>query len=1177
MVNKIKYLISTLDPTEIMSGSGINNDKGIVFRLDYSRNVAGFLNAVKETREYRENPLFAQVRFLLESKEDESVMREEYADILRERLFFLDFSELFEKDKSIKGHFNFGKKDYSQQELEAADNSLKLSYLFKNGFTLVLAEQKERRYLPFESSSSMARNCRITFVEASLKKELDERLLLGMDMVAEKIPVYPQKYFAYRGLYMTESVRSGLVLDENKLIVLKDKSDDYSSDSAGSGANGLFKPKESWFISAKAESSDFWEITRKPLKVNNAKRTKDADAAEAGEDVLLNWFDGEGLISPACSKELNGSIGTKGATSFQIRLPFTKGMLHTVDFKGFLKEYCGLEGNREFLITDAFGIKRDINKAEIILTQSMFKCFIWLDRLMKKGKTGKDPMKFYCDQCRTYKHALYVAKTNLSLHNNGQVKLNYQLLNTLGLSDSEFEQLISDHRDYISEIINNPRKQRELLLGKRWHENSEAWKYALSRNLAFVWKDEYIRSRAEHLIKSHIMEMYKGQLIVRGENRFLSGDLLALLIFIYNSHMEACNLQKAEPDEYDAWLKKETLREHKFYMPASKITLKEKTRYSILRNPHLSKNEECTLRPYVAKSQSIYEKYFGRLSGVVMISSRSLVPMILGGADFDGDIIKVLDNEMIARASDKDRADYPETVKIPKAEEYSEECPAQISYKNIKDSYGNQIGHISNLAIRLGEEVYSADDAIRPEFDEKGRHILYTPADCTLLTGLEIDAAKNGNHPTKNIDEVDDQINGSEITKSKADYIRIKDRLDRFYRLTESYPKYCRVIKRRSKGEKDSVSPSSDKEIVFNIFGKEEKVVIPGIPESENMKQPNIEKLPMYFWESMYGGAVKERANEKEKVELFSFRDEEDYPMVKMLYLAYRYYSDRMGRIQTIAYQAEKRKWFAKAYNTIRKQYDSVYSADKGKLSASAALSDIGYRITEYFFGGGKSLQDELESTIRKMKDSNWIYAKESDKKRLLAEILPEGLKFIADNNDYLGLLSNYDSQGYMLLYYLLKDAEDAGRSADRIDEAISERHVIKEDDQDWELYMEACEYLKPVYEEALQYKWSISALKRGLLNRIAGWMTERGIPVYACAKTLRGLSVSFFWELVDSCGHGREIVEEIVKEYKKYQDWEETMSEIGPDYFDIDSYEEFDDMTDIDEVFEDRGEYDVK
>lgn len=54
-------------------------------------------------------------------------------------------------------------------------------------------------------------------------------------------------------------------------------------------------------------------------------------------------------------------------TSFQIRLPYVKGMLRQVDFKDF-RLSCGTD-----TITDFWGETHAVRDVDVILTKSMFK------------------------------------------------------------------------------------------------------------------------------------------------------------------------------------------------------------------------------------------------------------------------------------------------------------------------------------------------------------------------------------------------------------------------------------------------------------------------------------------------------------------------------------------------------------------------------------------------------------------------------------------------------------------------------------------------------------------------------------------------------------------------------------------------------------------------------------
>ena len=108
-------------------------------------------------------------------------------------------------------------------------------------------------------------------------------------------------------------------------------------------------------------------------------------------------FDGEGLISKEYAARLNKALGGRH-TSFQIRLPFVKGMLHQVDFHDFFRS----AGTTH--LTDLWGVNHPVAKVDIILTKSMFKGYGWLaeKRQVLGGLLGgfpQVPPRPVCDQC----------------------------------------------------------------------------------------------------------------------------------------------------------------------------------------------------------------------------------------------------------------------------------------------------------------------------------------------------------------------------------------------------------------------------------------------------------------------------------------------------------------------------------------------------------------------------------------------------------------------------------------------------------------------------------------------------------------------------------------------------------------------------------------------------------
>ena len=96
------------------------------------------------------------------------------------------------------------------------------------------------------------------------------------------------------------------------------------------------------------------------MAVKNYKRTE--------KDIEFSYdsFDGEGFISPTFAKEIDKQFcGKHIHASFQIRLPYIKGMVHDVDFKSFLKS-IGI-----YSVKDMWGVEHPVDKIKLILTDTM--------------------------------------------------------------------------------------------------------------------------------------------------------------------------------------------------------------------------------------------------------------------------------------------------------------------------------------------------------------------------------------------------------------------------------------------------------------------------------------------------------------------------------------------------------------------------------------------------------------------------------------------------------------------------------------------------------------------------------------------------------------------------------------------------------------------------------------
>ena len=417
-------------------------------------------------------------------------------------------------------------------------------------------------------------------------------------------------------------------------------------------------------------------------------------------------------------------------------MPYIKGVLHKVDFKSFLAEF-GV-----FQIKDIWGAYHNIEEVEIILTKSMFKGFGWMT---ENGMTWED----YLDKCRAYRHSLYISEVS-QIEPEAQTQLNYQFLVTASIKPDEFRPADLplgwerspklEKRDWITKAT----EQRYYsLVGDADYrlsflkENNAKWRNILALNPRFA-DEAHFTKQLDNQAKKLLEQYAFGRLIAAGDNRYLSGDLIYFLEWLVRS----------SSDKSVGELEYERLREGELYAPCAGY--QENDNYVLLRNPHIARNEEALARP-IAEVGYYRQKYLSHLNYVIMVDSSTLIPERLGGADFDGDMIKTiaapLMNACVARnysgtALDSYAAQYP-VLKIPSAEPLMRDANDwRARMETVKNTFNARIGQICNAAFDRSIIAYdeSRSETERTKMREETETL-------EILTGLEIDSAKSGVKP----------------------------------------------------------------------------------------------------------------------------------------------------------------------------------------------------------------------------------------------------------------------------------------------------------------------------------------------------------------------------------------------------------------------------------------------
>ena len=644
-----------------------------------------------------ECPMFHLAESILRERADgvNPAFRE---DDLSRVFVYMDFAGIFDRPPTGK----------------IAELQKKAELMFHPEGIPLMIDWKPARYIAFERSASMSRNSKLCFVRENMYGELRKRMMLDMTIGHCQL----SKLYAYNGLLFTGGRRidSRSLLNERRIIVVDN-------------------PK-----------TIIPEVKTITVDDNGTKKAVRTYArVEKNMDIEITEFDGEGLISPRLAQQLEPENAMEHLHhSFQIRLPYIKGVVHEVDFASLFQE---LEVH---MIQDIWGNWHSADDVDLILTRSMFKGFGWMT---ENGISWSE----YLRRCLQYDHALYVSGMD-STEEQSLTELNYQFLNTAHISGEEFrpQDLPDswnhtpdwDNRTWLTkateraywDYLGNNVFQRQYFLSRmddpayRYRSDDVIRGQLLEKNRFFI--EEPIFQRELRDKAAGILRKYQNaNLLVAGDNRYLSDDLMRLLAVI------------AQPSSSYAYrvLMSETMEGVVFYAP--KPAYPPNDMFTLLRNPHIARNEEVIAVPFI--SGRLREKYLGHLHYVVMVDSRSLIPERLGGADYDGDMIKTISDPLMNRCVARNYGENYENagnlplLKIPAAEPILADAQDwKARFETVKATFSSRVGQISNAALR--RSIIAYDENSTAEEREQCRRETETLA---ILTGLEIDSAKSGVKP----------------------------------------------------------------------------------------------------------------------------------------------------------------------------------------------------------------------------------------------------------------------------------------------------------------------------------------------------------------------------------------------------------------------------------------------
>ena len=934
-MSHIRYNIHTISAQALIAyAKGYNADPD---RYHYHLNKRETESTiVRQGETYQEdNAIFFQAMCAVKGDDYKHPDFSAVLDDLSDVIFYVDFKGIF---------------DRSDSNPRIATRQKKAESMFRPEGIFLDFGNGEAQYFAFERSASMSRNARLAFIRADVYGKVHSRMTLDMQIGDCQL----SKLYAYNGLMFSSGTRiEAPNLWKNHSIVVIDN------------------PKE---------------IVRgvNVITVEDATgegNVRKYERVEAKTDIKVTLFDGEGLISKEFSEQIDKTLSKRHEHhSFQIRMPYIKGMVHEVDFRKILLS-VGIT-----MIKDVWGNPHPVSEVNLILTKSQLKGFGWLE------ESGYHWFK-YIRVCENYRHALYVTGISKAAPED-VTELNYQFLNTVSMKAELFRpddlplgwehSPDEEERNWLTkateqryyDLIANEDYRREM-----FREHEDYW-FAVKKkkeskladllytNPLFI-NESYYENELDALAEKVLKNYAVGKLLIAGDNRFLSADLISFLYYLVqpyaNVSEKAYRLQMSFLNS--------VLKDSEIYAPGAAYDSQE--RYTLLRNPHIARNEEVLAVPAEEAEHSLRDIYLSHLTDVVMVSPTALIAERLGGADYDGDMIKTIAEPILNDCVMQNYAgaDYAISnqmalplLQIPSADPLIHNANDwHARFEAIRNTFSSRVGQISNAA--LDRSIIAYDENADAEIKEKCRQETETLA---ILTGLEIDSAKSGIKP-----DLSEYLSKKKVKRS-------------------SFLKYKTILE-SSEERRLWYEPTFDEQFK-EYFGSTDWQGV----------SSNLEKLP-YYAQMLKKNTPKAKRKPAKASELFTFATEQGWEKkldpdilerIKALVGTYESCLKRIRASQHLPNAKAKKKGINRVL--FMRDEENTYDADE---------------LYALFVNLPADRVSEIRRAIREEK---WHFMTEDERTLFLCKYLPED-----EFTEYYDLFSDFRCGGYRLLGDLIMDTDN--------------------------------------------------------------------------------------------------------------------------------------------------------
>lgn len=477
------------------------------------------------------------------------------------------------------------------------------------------------RYKRFLGTNGGIKNSTIVYVNEALYPELKRRLDNGRN---KDMPIVPAKLEAYQALICSGSTP----IPEPKGIIVVNDCITHFKDNV--------------------------------IMINDEADGEPIMTQISDYEIEHNDSDGYGLMLPDYSKRVNEYLsgnGSKVISGMNTRYAWTKGMVYTFDFIDFAKKVA-----KTYEIVDAWGHKRDVRDAEVILTVSMLK--LW---------DSYESWEDYYKNCQENHYQFSTPKTTPEELENIR-NTNYQFLQSYSFSDDELQELCNPTIDEIKGVLGMDYRKSLLFLAGFGLTDDNVFGDTLDYCVRALMidkqmiNDPFIRRKIWNMISKRIEMAKRGAIKINANFAMISGDPYALAQSMFG--LEITGLLKAGEIYHKYWIDKGS------------------TEVACFRAPMTCHNNIRRMKLCNSTQAAYWYQY---ISTAAILNAWDTACDAMNGADKDGDTNMDTDNPIIVQHT----LNSPTIVCMQRKAEKKVASEEDIIQSN-KMAFNDDIGIVTN-------------------------------------------------------------------------------------------------------------------------------------------------------------------------------------------------------------------------------------------------------------------------------------------------------------------------------------------------------------------------------------------------------------------------------------------------------------------------------------------------